>query len=169
MDQVDIEQKKQRKSDLNKAAAAARKQVEDMLVAGYPPAASAVGQEVQFFHDKFHARTYAIVAPTGDELRGATMKLLGGGKEVAVLLQVGISQVNLDEGDQYNKRIGRCVSSSKLSTISMKLRAANVYENIQHYTLELGKTMIQFSIQKNPNVPYVTYVQELGLRQAKKK
>lgn len=157
------EQKRSRRHELNKQNAERRKAAEDALVAQYP-SPDLKGKEVQYFHDKYHGRTYAFVAPDGDELRAAAMKLLGDGKELAVKLMVGVSKVNKDEGDQYNKRVGRAVSRSKLSTITMKLHSASLSEGHQTFTLTLDKLTVWMTIQKNPNVPYVNYVQDQGVK-----
>jgi len=164
MDQNTLDEKRQRRSELNKQNAERRKAVEDAMVAQYPPAPGAVGKEVQFFHDRFYGRTYAVVAPDGDTLRAAAMRLLGGGKEVVVNVMLGVSSLNVEENDQYNKRIGRAVASSKLSTVSMKLVSVNLYENISHFSVELDGLRLDFSIQKNPNVPYLGYVNKNGLK-----
>lgn len=164
MDQNAINEKKARRALLNKQNSERRRAEQDALIAAYPPAAAAVGQEVQFFHDMYHGKTVAVVAPTGDELRAAAMRLLGNGKEIAINVMLGEAQVNALAGDQYNRRIGRAVSTSKMSLVSMKLSSANIYENVQHYTLELGKLSLDFTIQKNPNVPYLGNVNERGLR-----
>jgi hypothetical protein len=160
MDQQAIEAKKEEQRSRTQRLREQQLAAQELMLQPYRQALAAKGDlasKAQFFHKKewkaAGGRTFAVVAPDGDALRTAAIKLLSGGQEVGVEVVIGISHVNTHAGDTYNKKVGRIVATSKLQPVIMKLRAANVYENVQHFSLILGKLNLEFSIEKNPSLP----------------
>lgn len=105
-------------------------------------------QNLQFFHAVAEGRTYAVIPPDADELRTAAMKLLGGGSEVAVNIKVGIARVNAAAGDVYNRKVGRAVSTYKLTGMVMRLKASQITEGRQAFYLELDNLHIHLHVEK---------------------
>ena len=78
------------------------------------------------------------------------MKLLGGGTEVVVNVMLGEARVNRDAGDTYNRRVGRVIAKSKLTTVAMKLQSSVITEGRQTFYLELGGLCIDIYAEKKP-------------------
>jgi hypothetical protein len=127
------------------------KVVEEALLQPYRdsmPDLGARAADLQFFHDVHCGRTFAVLPPDADELRTAAMKLLGGGSEVVVNVGVGIAKLNRSAGDTYNRRVGRVIATSKLSTVAMKLAFSNITEGRQDFHLVLGNLRIVLQTEK---------------------
>ena len=104
--------------------------------------------DLQFFHDIYSGRTYAVLPPDADELRTVAMKLLGGGTELAINVRLGVAKLNRDAGDNYNKRVGRIIATSKLSTVAMKLVSSSLTEGRQTFHLAIGNLKVVLQTEK---------------------
>jgi len=118
--------------------------------------------DLQFFHDVCRGRTYAVLPPDADELRTAVMKLLGGGTELAINVRFGVAKLNRDDGDNYNKRVGRIIATSKLSTVAMKLVSSSLVEGSQTFHLSLGDIGIVLRLEKK-SCPKLVFAKDYKL------
>lgn len=119
---------------------------------------------IQYRHDALYGRTYAVVPPASSELTNAALRLLGGGSEIAVELSLGQSLVNHQEGDTYNRKIGRVISAAKLQKQMFKLTNVHVDEKRTTYTLELGSLTLYFYLSHGKDFAFFSSLSDSSRR-----
>lgn len=114
---------------------------------------SKVSEKVQFKHLPESRTTLAFCAPTSEELLKVTDNLIKGKDELSIEFKLGISKVH--PNDQYNKKVGRSISESRLETKKIKLNKVEQYFGYAHYKFIGETTTFVLLLTNGKEVPFL--------------
>ena len=157
MDEATIKARRERLSAMTKEKLDKEKaKLEEMLV---PFKARLPSQEVldaiQYRHDAYYGRTYAIIAPEPEDLLSATKALFNGEPNPKVNFKIGVSRLNPEDRDQYNKYIGRTISASNLAQRLLTVLAVHVDKKEVCYVTEMDGLQFTFTLTHTRVKPFL--------------
>lgn len=166
MDEATLVAKRARLAELNrKRLEEQNAKLEEMLAPYKATQPSAEELDfVQFRHDSYFGRTYAVVSPSPEDLENSLVELLGGNKTPSVPFKVGISRLNPADKDQYSKYVGRVVSAAKMETRSLTITGAFINDKQVSYSAVMDGIHFEFLLTHGKVRPFLYQIYDDSLR-----
>lgn len=116
--------------------------------------------DIQFYHGtkhKFHNRefTLAMTMPTVNFLKDALHKAANLSIQSTYELSFGVSYVNKEDKDNYNRKLGRILSTERITSQEVTLGNVRVHNGISQYVFYNDKVSFVLETRSDRDKVYL--------------